>query len=59
MLSANMKARSASAALGSLRAEGLRPTVKTQKLAEKYVSGKITKIELRKHVIKSTKLKNR
>lgn len=58
MLSVSMKKRSAAAAFGSLRAEGLKPSVKTQKQVEKYIKGKITKKELHTSIIREVKAKN-
>ena len=55
MLSADMKKRSAAAALGSLRAEGLTPSARVQKQADRYINGKVTKRELRASVVKSVK----
>ena len=57
MLSVDMKKRSAAAALGSVRAEGLKPSLKVQKLAQKYVDGKITKRELKSTVLREVKAK--
>lgn len=57
MLSTEMKKRSEAAALGSLRAEGLKPSVKVQRQAQKYVRGKITKQELRSSVLREVKSK--
>lgn len=59
MRSASMRQRSESAALGSLRAEGLRPSAKVQKQAQKYVDGKVTKRELRSSVVRDVKSKLR
>ncbi len=57
MLSVDMKKRSAAAALGSLRAEGLTPSARVQKQAERYVHGKVTKRELRAAVVREVKAK--
>jgi antitoxin VbhA-like protein len=51
MFSSKMKKRSAAAAYGSVKAEGLKPSAKTQKRVKQYVDGKITKTELRRSVI--------
>ncbi len=58
MRSSTMKARAASAAYGSVRAEGLKPTVKTQKKVGKYVAGKITKQELRRTIVREIREQN-
>lgn len=55
MLSKDMKKRSAAAALGSLRAEGLSPSARIQKQAERYANGQVTKRELRASTLKSVK----
>jgi hypothetical protein len=59
MLSADMKNRSSHAALGSVRAEGYNPSAKVLKQAERYVSGSITKRQLRSSALKDAKAKNR
>jgi len=53
-----MKAKSASAAYGSVRAEGLKPSAKTQKRVKQYVQGKITKQNLRRVVIQEMRQQN-
>lgn len=58
MRSSAMKSRSATAALGSVRAEGLSPTKKTQTRVKHYVDGKITKRELRRVVIAEMRTQN-
>lgn len=59
MFSKNMKAKAASAAYGSVRAEGLSPSVKTKRQVEKYVQGKITKEDLRRGVVREVRQKNK
>lgn len=59
MFSKTMKAKSAQAAYGSVRAEGLNPSAKTKKQVEKYVQGKITKQDLRREVMREVRLKNK
>lgn len=58
MHSSSMKAKSASAAYGSVRAEGLKPSAKTQKRVKQYVQGKITKQNLRRVVIQEMRQQN-
>lgn len=57
MLSKDMKIRSEAAARGSLRAEGLKPSLKVQKQAKMYINGKITKRELHANVLRDVKAK--
>jgi hypothetical protein len=50
----NMSRRKAvAAALGSVRAEGLKPSAKTQKNIENYADGKITAKQLRAKTLRS------
>lgn len=58
MRSKQVKARSESAALGSVHAEGLKPTKKTQTQVNRWVNGKITKRELRRVVISEMRTQN-
>ncbi|OGL21562.1 hypothetical protein A2707_06020 [Candidatus Saccharibacteria bacterium RIFCSPHIGHO2_01_FULL_45_15] len=51
--------RSISAAIGSVRAEGLMPSVKTQKRLQDYANGKITASELRRVTVQEMKQSNR
>ena len=50
--------QAAASALGSVRAEGLRPSVKTQKLVRDYADGKITAHELRTRTLKAVRGKS-
>jgi hypothetical protein len=52
------RVQTARAALGSVRAEGLNPTVKTQNHVKKYINGKIDARELRRIVISEMKALN-
>jgi len=47
--------RAVAAAIGSVRAEGLRPSIKTQKRLKDYASGKITANELRSATLREVK----
>jgi hypothetical protein len=51
--------RAAAAALGSVRAEGLNPSVKTQKRVQDYIKGRITVAELRSETLKQVKKQSR
>lgn len=53
-----MKSRSSAAALGSVKAEGFKPTKKTQAQVKRWVDGKITKNELRKNVVSEMRTRN-
>jgi hypothetical protein len=48
-----MRKKAIDAALGSVRAEGLNPSVKTQKRMQAYAAGKITASQLRSETINS------
>lgn len=52
MHSPEMKIRNAAAAYGSVAAEGLHPSKKSQKRVQQYVDGKITKKELRSQTVR-------
>lgn len=54
-----LRSRTANAALGSVRAEGLRPTVKTQNHVKRYVNGQINASTLRRVVVQEMKALNR
>jgi len=58
MRSRQMKARSEAAARGSVHAEGLKPTKKTQAQVGRWVNGKITKHELRRVVVSEMRAQN-
>lgn len=54
-ISVAARQKSVSSALGSLRAEGMKPSTSTQKLLKKYASGTISAKELRKQAVASSK----
>jgi hypothetical protein len=49
--------KAVAAAIGSVRAEGLKPSVKTQKRLKDYAEGKMTIAQLRKVTIAEIKTK--
>jgi hypothetical protein len=49
--------KAVAAAIGSVRAEGLRPSSKTQKRLKDYASGKITATQLRNATMREIKNK--
>jgi hypothetical protein len=51
--------KAVAAAIGSVRAEGLNPTVKTQKGLKDYAEGKITISQLRKITLADIKSKSK
>jgi hypothetical protein len=52
------RAQHADAALGSVRAEGLKPTVKTQTKVKWYINGRINAKDLRRNVVGEMKALN-
>lgn len=51
--------KAVAAAIGSVRAEGLRPSPKTQKGLKQYAEGKITISQLRKLTLEDIKSKSK
>lgn len=51
--------RAVTAAVGSVRAEGLHPSAKTQKRLKDYAQGKITATELRAATLREIKEKTK
>lgn len=51
MQTSAMKQRNADSAHGTVRAEGLSPSIKTQKQVQQYVDGRVTKQVLRRSIV--------
>lgn len=51
--------KAVAAAIGSVRAEGLKPSAKTKKQLKDYAQGKITIAQLRKATLTEIKSKNK
>lgn len=50
-----VRKKNVSSALGSLRAEGMKPSKSTRKLLDKYIDGSLSAKELRKQAIEISK----
>ena len=51
--------RAVASAIGSVRAEGLNPSVKTQKRLKDYAEGRVSASEVRSAIIKEIKSHNK